>query len=101
MSLVSSKLDYGCILYGTARKSYLQMLDHVQELFSSHGGLLTNAKVVSAVISDNHCNIQRNPIFTARANAVDLTSFPPKYFCLYEKQPKSIKIIWHQIFFYF
>ena len=26
-SLVRSKLDYGCIIYGSARKSYLQMLD--------------------------------------------------------------------------
>jgi len=29
-SLVRSKLDYGCIVYGSARGSYLQMLDPVQ-----------------------------------------------------------------------
>ena len=29
LSLVRSKLDYGCIIYGSARKSYLQMLDPV------------------------------------------------------------------------
>ena len=29
-SLVRSKLDYGCIIYGSARKSYLQMLDPIQ-----------------------------------------------------------------------
>ena len=28
-SLVRSKLDYGCIIYGPARKSYLQMLDPI------------------------------------------------------------------------
>ena len=28
-SLVRSKLDYGCIVYGSARKSYLQLLDPV------------------------------------------------------------------------
>ena len=28
-SLVGSKLDYGCIIYGSARKSYLQMLDPI------------------------------------------------------------------------
>ena len=28
-SLVRSKLDYGCIVYGSASKSYLQMLDPV------------------------------------------------------------------------
>ena len=29
-SLVRSKLDYGCIIYGSARESYLQPLDRVQ-----------------------------------------------------------------------
>ena len=29
-SLVRPKLDYGCIIYGSARKSYLQMLDPIQ-----------------------------------------------------------------------
>ena len=28
-SLIRSKLDYGSIVYGSARKSYLQMLDTV------------------------------------------------------------------------
>ena len=28
-SLVRSKLDYGCIVYGSARKSYLQMFDPI------------------------------------------------------------------------
>ena len=28
-SLIRSKLDYGCIVYGSARKSYLQMLDPI------------------------------------------------------------------------
>ena len=30
--LVRSKLDYGCIIYGSARESYLQPLDRVQNL---------------------------------------------------------------------
>jgi len=29
-SLARSKLDYGCIVYGSARNSYLRMLDPVQ-----------------------------------------------------------------------
>lgn len=28
-SLVRSKLDYGCIVYGSARKSYIQALDAI------------------------------------------------------------------------
>ena len=29
-SLIRPKLDYGCIVYGSARKSYVQMLDPIQ-----------------------------------------------------------------------
>ena len=32
LSLVQSKLDYGCIIYGSARKSYLQMLNTIKDL---------------------------------------------------------------------
>ena len=29
-SLIRSKLDYGCVVYGSARRSYLRMLDPIQ-----------------------------------------------------------------------
>ena len=32
LSLVQSKLDYGCIIYSSARKSYLQMLYTIKDL---------------------------------------------------------------------
>ena len=43
-SLVRSKLDYGCIIYGSARKSYLQMLDpiHNQGLRLALGAFRTS-----------------------------------------------------------
>ena len=43
-SLVGSKLDYGCIIYGSARKSYLQMLDpmHNQGLRLALGAFRTS-----------------------------------------------------------
>ena len=43
-SLVRSKLDYGCIIYGSARKSYLQMLDpiHNQGLRLASGAFRTS-----------------------------------------------------------
>ena len=43
-SLVRSKLDYGCIIYGSARNSYLQMLDpiHNQGLRLALGALRTS-----------------------------------------------------------
>ena len=44
LSLVRSKLDYGCIIYGSARKSYLQMLDpiHNQGLRLALGAFRTS-----------------------------------------------------------
>ena len=43
-SVVRSKLDYGCIMYGSARKSYLQMLDpiHNQGLRLALGAFRTS-----------------------------------------------------------
>ena len=43
-SLVRSKLDYGCIIYGSARKSYLQMFDpmHNQGLRLALGAFRTS-----------------------------------------------------------
>ena len=43
-SLVWSKLDYGCIIYGSVRKSYLQMLDpiHNQGLRLALGAFKTS-----------------------------------------------------------
>ena len=43
-SLIRSKLDYGSIVYGSARKSYLQMLDtvHNQGLRLALGAFLTS-----------------------------------------------------------
>lgn len=45
-SLVRSKLDYGCVVYGSARKSYLKMLDpiHHQGLRISLGAFRTSPK---------------------------------------------------------
>ena len=37
-SLVRSKLDYGCIVYGSAKNSYLRMLDSGAARILSRGG---------------------------------------------------------------
>ena len=45
-SLIRSKLDYGCTVYGSARKSYLQMLDpiHNQGLRLCFGAFRTSVE---------------------------------------------------------
>ena len=53
-SLVRSKLDYGCIIYGSARKSYIQMLDpiHNQRLRLALGAFRTSLVVSLYVEAD-------------------------------------------------
>ena len=53
-SLVRSKLNYGCIIYGSARKSYLQMLDpiHNQGLRLALGAFRCSPVAILYVESD-------------------------------------------------
>ena len=53
-SLIRCKLDYGCIVYGSARKSYLQMLDliHNQGLRLCLGAFRTSP--VESLYIDAH-----------------------------------------------
>ena len=65
--LVRSKLDYGCIVYGSARKSYLQMLDHVhnQALRLCLGAFRTSP--VESLYVDTH-----EPCLSARCAKLSL-----------------------------
>ena len=51
-SLIRSKLDYGCIVYGFARKSYLQMLDPIHNQGLCHGAFRTSS--VESLYVDAH-----------------------------------------------
>ena len=55
-SLVRSKLDYGCIIYGSARKSYLQMPDpiHNQGLRLALGAFRTSPVASLYVEADDY-----------------------------------------------
>ena len=66
-SLVRSKLDYGCIVYGSARKSYLQMLDpiHNQGLRLCLGAFRTSP--VESLYVDAH-----EPCLSARRAKLSL-----------------------------
>ena len=57
-SLVRSKLDYGCIIYGSARKLYLQMLDpiHNQGLRLALGAFRTSPVASLYVEADEPSN---------------------------------------------
>ena len=53
-SLVRSKLDYGCFIYGSARKSYLRCLDSIHHLgLRLSLGALRTSPVESLYVDDN------------------------------------------------
>ena len=100
-SLIRSKLDYGCIVYGSARKSYLQMLDpiHNQGLRLCLGAFRTS---VESLYVDAH-----EPCLGARRAKLSLqyatkikslpkhpahnAVFDNKYMKLFDARPNAIR----------
>ena len=101
-SLVRSKLDYGCIIYGSARKSYLQMLDpiHNQGLRLALGAFRTSPVASLYVEADEPSLYSRREKLSLQydirlaanpSNPAHKGTFPPNYVDLYEQKPKAIK----------
>ena len=101
-SLVRSKLDYGCIIYGSARKSYLQMLDpiHNQGLRLALGAFRTSPVASLYVEADEPSPYSRREKLSLQyairlaanpSNPAHEVTFPPNYVDLYEQKPKAIK----------
>ena len=87
-----SKLDYGCIIYGSARKSYLQMLDpmHNQGLRLAVGAFRTSPVASLYVEADEPSFYPRREKLSLQyairlaANPAHEVTFPPNYVDLYE-----------------
>ena len=100
-SLVQSKLDYGCIIYGSARKSYLQMLNpiHNQGLRLALGAFRTSDASLYVEADDQSLYSRRGKLSLQYAirlaanpsNPAHEVTFPPNYVDLYEQKPKAIK----------
>ena len=101
-SLVRSKLDYGYIIYGSARKSYLQMLDpiHNQGLRLALGAFRTSPVASLYVEADEPSLYSRREKLSLQyairlaanpSNPAHEVTFPPNYVDLYEQKPKAIK----------
>ena len=100
-SLVWSKLDYGCIIYGSARKSYLQMLDpiHNQGLRLALGAFRTSVASLYVEADESSLYSRREKLSLQYAirlaanpsNPAHEVTNPPNYFNLYEQKPKAIK----------
>ena len=101
-SQVRSKLDYGCIIYGSARKSYLQMLDsiHNQGLRLALGAFRTSPVASLYVEADEASLYSRREKLSLQyairlaanpSNPTHKVTFPPNYVDFYEQKPKAIK----------
>ena len=101
-SLIRSKLDYGSILYGSARKSYLQMLDtvHNQGLRLALGAfrsspvssLNVEADEPSLWLHREKLSLQYAIRLAANPSkpAIEVT-FPPQFQEYYERKSNAIK----------
>ena len=101
-SLIRSKLDYGSIVYGSARKSYLAMLDplHHQGLRLALGAFRTSPVASLYVEADEPSLTSRREKLSLQyairlaenpSNPAHEVTFPPKYTDLYESKPNFIK----------
>ena len=101
-SLVRSKLDYGSIVYGSARKSYLQILDtvHHQGLRLALGAFRTSPVTSLYVEADEpSLTLRREKLSLQYAtrlaanpsNPAFKVTFSPQFSEIYERKPSAIR----------
>ena len=100
-SLIRSKLDYGSIVYGSARKSYLQMLEPIanQGLRLALGAFRTSpVESLRAEANEPSLTLRREKLSVQYALRVSANKgnpthdcvFNPKYQHLFEAKPNAI-----------
>ena len=100
-TIVRSKLDYGCIVYGSARPSYLKTLDkiHHQGIRLAVGGfrtspadiLLVQAKEPSLKNRREKLSLQFGiKLKSNRSNSTYDNVFRPNYYRLFQNKPNAI-----------
>ena len=100
-SLIRSKLDYGCIVYGSARKSFLQMLDpiHNQGLRLCLGAYRTSVESVYVDAHEPCLGARRAKLSLQYASKIKLLPkhhahnavFDNKYMKLFDARPNTIR----------
>ena len=92
-TIIRSKLDYGSIIYGSARKSYLEMLDpiHHQGLRLALGAFRTSPSE-SLLAEANEPSLYNRRLKLSMQYAVKLKSNPlnPTYETVFEPQYKTL-----------
>ena len=101
ITFIHSILDYGCVVYGSARKSYLKMLDpiHHQGIRLALGAFKTSpcesllAEANEPPLSHRREMLSAQYALRFRANHLNpafLDVFRPKYKSLYGNKPNAI-----------
>ena len=92
-TIIRSKLDYGSIIYGSARKSYLEMLDpiHHQGLILALGAFRTSPSE-SLLAEANEPSLYNRRLKLSMQYALKLKSNPsnPTYETVFEPQYKTL-----------
>ena len=100
-TIVRSKLDYGCIVYGSARPSYLKILDtiHHQGIRLALGAFRTSP-AESLLVEANEPSLRDRreklslqfgiKLKSNRSNPTYNTVFRPNFFSLFENKPNAI-----------
>ena len=100
-TIVRSKLDYGCIVYGSARPSYLKTLDtiHHQGIRLALGAFRTSP-AESLLVEANEPSLKDRreklslqfgiKLKSNRLNPTYNTVFRPNFFSLFENKPNAI-----------
>ena len=92
-TIIRSKLDYGSIIYGSARKSYLEMLDpiHHQGLRLALGAFRTSPSE-SLLAEANELSLYNRRVKLSMQYALKLKSNPlnPTYETVFEPQYKTL-----------
>ena len=102
-TIVRSKLDYGSIVYGSARESYLKTLDtiHHQGIRLALGAFRTSpADSLLVEANEPSLNDRREKLSlqfalklkSNRSNPTYNTVFRPNYFTLFQNKPNAIPI---------
>ena len=104
-SLIRSKFDYGCFIYGTARKIYLKELNiiHCQGLKQALGAYSTSPiESVFTEEDESPLKLRREKLALRYSTKLKSCPFNPTYNCTFnpkykqhfEKKEKSIKNFW-------
>ena len=93
-SLVRSKLDYACAVYGSAAKSYLQMLDPIQNqgLRLALGAFRTSpVESLQTEANEPSLHLRRKKLSLQYAVKISSTPNNPAHKCIFNPDPTTLK----------